>query len=98
MVDELRYSIYSSRTAPKAPTGREIGSFKFFREVMPCGKMTFHVCAIVSCAQSSQDADYTTMFIPYGPKWSIGRTYTHVENYHFKSNCVYYRMHVSSRP
>ena len=44
--------------------------------------------------QSSQESDYTTMFIPYGPKWDRERTRRHVLNYVSSANSWYYRLNV----
>lgn len=45
--------------------------------------------------QSSQESDYTTMFIPYGPKWDRERTRRHVLDYVSSANSWYYRLNVS---
>ncbi|CAM9416812.1 unnamed protein product [Ectocarpus sp. 6 AP-2014] len=48
--------------------------------------------------ESAQESDYTTMFIPYGPKWSRDRTRQHVMNYASAANSYYYRLSVCHPP
>ncbi|CAM9531104.1 unnamed protein product [Ectocarpus sp. 12 AP-2014] len=48
--------------------------------------------------ESAQESDYTTMFIPYGPKWSRDRTRRHVMNYVSAANSYYYRLSMCHPP
>ncbi|CAM9117852.1 unnamed protein product [Scytosiphon promiscuus] len=42
--------------------------------------------------ESMRESDYTTMFIPYGPRWTRDRTRRHVMNYVTSANSWYYRL------
>ncbi|CAM9801969.1 unnamed protein product, partial [Choristocarpus tenellus] len=44
--------------------------------------------------QTVRESDYTTMFIPYGPGWTVNRTWRHVETYCSRLNSWYFRMTV----
>ena len=49
----------------------------------------------VGAEQSAAESDYTTMFIPYGPKWTRERTRRLVDDYIATANSWYYRLNVS---
>ncbi|CAM9142851.1 unnamed protein product [Pylaiella littoralis] len=45
-------------------------------------------------SESARESDYTTMFIPYGPKWDRDRTRRHVLDYVSTANGWFYRLNL----